>query len=377
MDTERLKEYLGIVVEMEKNLFMMERLNEEWRTQADALGHPQDIPKPTRIIRNLITIDNANRFKSLKVWGDPPKIERRRPRDSTSYVLLSGIMGGAVFFTIPILIVLLGIVHYYDHPFIISLCLAAFLGVIYFLWLRSKEDKIFNKEKQIIEQEYAEKKQLAEQECEAEYQSKMAEYHRQCEADALRVSQENMVKTMLEQQINDLTQRYNASKERLAEIYAYNIIFPKYRNLIMVCSLYEYICAGRCAQLEGSDGGYNILETEIRLDRIITNMDSIIEKLDDIKQGQFALHRAIRESNRRLEEIASSNDQMIEQIYSLSSKADIHSDEFQTQLTELQRSSEASVYCAERTQKELEYMNRMDYLTGRNNGVLFNRPPNY
>ena len=65
----------------------------------------------------------------------------------------------------------------------------------------------------------------------------------------------------------------------------------------MVCSLYEYIRAGRCTELEGHEGAYNILETEIRLDRIILQLDKVVAQLEQIKHTQFMLYSAVQESN--------------------------------------------------------------------------------
>lgn len=44
-------------------------------------------------------------------------------------------------------------------------------------------------------------------------------------------------------------------------------------------------------------------------------------------------------------------------------------------IAELQKTSSLTAYFSERTQKELAYMNRMDYLSGRNDDVFFNHPP--
>ena len=45
------------------------------------------------------------------------------------------------------------------------------------------------------------------------------------------------------------------------------------------------------------------------------------------------------------------------------------------QLSALQATSALTAYQAEQAQKELHYMNQMDYLSGRNDDVFFNLPP--
>ena len=69
----------------------------------------------------------------------------------------------------------------------------------------------------------------------------------------------------------------------------------------MVSSIYEYLCAGRCTTLEGHEGAYNILELEIRLDRIITQLDRVIENLEAIRANQYTLYSCLKESNRKMD----------------------------------------------------------------------------
>lgn len=76
-----------------------------------------------------------------------------------------------------------------------------------------------------------------------------------------------------------------------------NIIFPKYRNLAAISSFYEYLESGRCTTLEGHEGAYNLFETEIRLNIIITKLDEIIDRLDQISSNQIMLYNAIKQSN--------------------------------------------------------------------------------
>lgn len=78
----------------------------------------------------------------------------------------------------------------------------------------------------------------------------------------------------------------------------------------MVCSLYEYFDSGICSTLEGQEGAYRNLETDMRMDRIISQMDIIIAKLDQIQANQHVLYSAICENNRELGRISNSIDIM-------------------------------------------------------------------
>lgn len=104
----------------------------------------------------------------------------------------------------------------------------------------------------------------------------------------------------------------------LEKYYNLNIVYPKYRNLTAISSFNEYLKSGRCTMLTGHEGAYNIYEEEVRLDRILTKLDIIIEKLEEIKQNQRMLYLAIKEAKttsenilRELKSISSQNIEII------------------------------------------------------------------
>lgn len=87
--------------------------------------------------------------------------------------------------------------------------------------------------------------------------------------------------------------------EALKDLYAENIIYPKYRNMVAVTTIYEYLESGRCRQLDGPDGAYNIYEMELRQNVIIGQLSSIADNLERIKERQFALYNEVTEANQR------------------------------------------------------------------------------
>lgn len=95
------------------------------------------------------------------------------------------------------------------------------------------------------------------------------------------------------------------TENALNRLYSADIIFPKYRNLIAISSFYEYFESGRCDTLTGHEGAYNIYENEIRLNRIIVQLDIVIDKLEEIKNNQYMLYDAINQTNRTNKKIMS------------------------------------------------------------------------
>lgn len=102
-----------------------------------------------------------------------------------------------------------------------------------------------------------------------------------------------------------LSSAVEKTERELEILYAENFIYPKYRNIVAVSSIYEYLDSGRCNQLEGADGAYNLFELEVRLDKIITKMDIIISRLEQIMTSQFYLYTAIKDLNTKIDDVSS------------------------------------------------------------------------
>mgnify|MGYP004597524831 CR=1 FL=1 len=83
------------------------------------------------------------------------------------------------------------------------------------------------------------------------------------------------------------------TKENLERVYAKNIIYPKYRNLPALTSIYEYYVTGRCEELSGPYGAYNLYEDEVRKDKIISQLNTVIANLEQIKQNQYKLYEQV------------------------------------------------------------------------------------
>lgn len=103
--------------------------------------------------------------------------------------------------------------------------------------------------------------------------------------------------------VNKIKSAITNTQTELDILYASNFIYPKYRNLIAVASMYEYLDSGRCNSLEGADGAYNIYELEVRLDRIITKLDIIISNLEQIRANQYYLYTAIKEMQPHIDRV--------------------------------------------------------------------------
>ena len=135
------------------------------------------------------------------------------------------------------------------------------------------------------------------------YETELAAYNNAVSADTKRVNQEQLEKDRLNKLLPIMINERDETLSVLDQYYKKDIIFPKYRNLIAMCSFYEYFVSGRCSSLKGHEGAYNIFENEARLERICTKLDEVVQKLDEIKSNQYILFDAIQEGNKMSQQI--------------------------------------------------------------------------
>ena len=127
---------------------------------------------------------------------------------------------------------------------------------------------------------------------------------------------------LIESEIIAAKQTYYKLVEALANYYSLDIVFGKYRNLVALTRFYEYLLAGRCKTLEGADGAYNIYESEIRMDALITDMGQVLKKLDDIKKGQYLLYEQLVSANKGINELNNKTATAIDQLVKIGDSVD-------------------------------------------------------
>lgn len=83
----------------------------------------------------------------------------------------------------------------------------------------------------------------------------------------------------------------------LRELYSANVIFPKYRDMVAISAINEYLLSGRCSELEGQAGAYNLYEMELRQNIIIGQLSNIISNLEQIRNNQYTLYQELVKAN--------------------------------------------------------------------------------
>lgn len=120
----------------------------------------------------------------------------------------------------------------------------------------------------------------------------------------LRNNEISLAVPKLEAEKKSMQETYQLTCQTLKKCYAVNIIPEKYRNIVPVCMFYDYIFNGRTYSLKRNpnafdEGAINMYEDEIFRNIIKDKLDIIINKLDDLREGQKVLCRVIEEGNRQ------------------------------------------------------------------------------
>ena len=175
--------------------------------------------------------------------------------------------------------------------------------------------------KQKLYPEELEKYDRSKEEHQKKYKAAMATYQ-QNQADAEKEYLEaketariNYLKAS--ENVKQLDAPLQQTQELLDEIYKKDIIFPKYRNMIAMCTIYEYFAAGRCTDLTGPTGAYNLYEAELRQNLIINQLENVNANLEQVKQNQYILYQGIAETNHALREISADVKNMVSATYDI------------------------------------------------------------
>lgn len=156
-------------------------------------------------------------------------------------------------------------------------------------------------------------------------QKRLAEYDKQSKKYALQIEKYNRDVVVAEKEYSVACANYKAKvsiydrdsslvmarhneallslQKALHELYAQNVVYPKYRNIVAITTISEYLMSGRCSALEGSEGAYNLFESEIRQNIVINQLSVIIDNLEQIRNNQFMLYQELAKANSTIDSI--------------------------------------------------------------------------
>ena len=146
------------------------------------------------------------------------------------------------------------------------------------------------------------------------------------------------------------------------EYESHNFVFAKYRDFVAYSSFYEYLESGRVETLSGKDGAYNLYETEMRQNTVISQLSQVIESLEDIKDNQYIIYSKVTEIN---EELCALNDSMNTAVSALKNMEFV-GNEISEALKRVEKSNEIIAYNTERSayysKMNTQLMNSLGFL---------------
>ena len=280
-----LKEGFSILYDMELNNYLMTQMIAELNGQINSLGHKKNINQPYKEQNNVAMSDYTLPF--LGVGG-----------------FLGAIIGAIVGF-----VDANSFIEYIFSPLeegikfalifaAIGLAFGFFVGII------------------------CRKKKYAE--IEKNYSSNCIDAEKRIKNDAIRVQNELKQKEILIHQRQALMTRKNEATQRLNKFYSIMNIDSKYRHIIPIGYMNEFVSLGISNKLEGVDGLYYLIRQELRMDQFQYTLDEISSKLDTIIDNQHRLYGELKNLNTKCDtlisatvktaQLAAKNNQLLQQV---------------------------------------------------------------
>ena len=101
--------------------------------------------------------------------------------------------------------------------------------------------------------------------------------------------------------------------DRALEVYYEpQALYPKYRSLIPVTTMYGYFDSGRCIDLTGHSGAYGYYEKELRYKNITEDLDEILQKTEEAAGDQALIQKKVAEIKDKASKLVSTVDEAIQ-----------------------------------------------------------------
>lgn len=160
--------------------------------------------------------------------------------------------------------------------------------------------------------------------------------------------------------VNQLRTPLDETKATLEKLYALDVVFPKYRNLVAISTMYEYFASGRVSELGGPNGAYNLYESELRQNLIINKLDVIVTNLENIKENQYALYTELQKTNATLRGISSDVSMLLSETKSIAANTRTIADSTK----EIEKAANITAYCSQITAENTEALKYISLING-------------
>ncbi len=279
MNTKEIAEYLQQATELEASVYR----------QTEIIGRAKkalkmDLPKFQKPVEpKLKTYDHPKRKFAKNNDKDPGTV---------------GYITGFIMVLLSFLFLYLELIELFSVLFL--------LGILFIYWSfndskKWNEDISSYKLKMV---EYERNTAQAEHKYQTELQAYEAEKAAYDEAYHSHMSLAKKKFQVASGEVSQMEQSLAETQDLLQRLYAVDVIFPKYRSLVPISIMCEYFLTGRCTELTGPNGAYNLYEAELRQNLIINKLDQIVENLEAIRDSQYMLYSELRTLNKTASDIS-------------------------------------------------------------------------
>lgn len=192
------------------------------------------------------------------------------------------------------------------------------------------------------------RKAIVDKEIEEEYSNNYENYRKQLADDERRVKAEIRQSNILTGQRTNLEHRLIAATDKLDTYYRAMGVDNKYRNLVPIGYMCEFMRLGISTKLEGVDGLYYLVMRELRMDQLQYTLDEISGKLDMIIDKQRDIYNELKGINKKCDTLVS-----------LSLQEAQNAAKRNQTLNSIENNTRIAAYNSERLAKEVEFQNFM------------------
>lgn len=273
MTTQELKNYVKDVFELEKQIYTYEQIKQAYDDEIER-------------INDFGFVFNADNPQIMDEWLEAPEYKEiiKKHKSAKNMARIKCLI---------LTIIVIAIAKFaFDYSFGLGL-VAGFIAVMAIIWIWCNDYTL------VYGDDFLQKELLS--------------YYEKCTYALGDEMRESMLPTrdhLIEQCNAEVVPQAQESYKLITYLYDKNIIHPKYQNIVAMAQIYEYFDTGRCTELEGPNGAYNLYESELRANIIIDNLSEIATQLQVFNRNMSTLTNSIAETNNLLFSMKNSLDKI-------------------------------------------------------------------
>ena len=122
---------------------------------------------------------------------------------------------------------------------------------------------------------YRQECKAAKDAAQSQYEREIQRFNREIKAIELKEEKNKIIREELRAVIAENERTGERIRDELKELYDRNIIHEKFRAMVAVTQIYEYLDVGVCNALEGADGAYAMYYNDIRTEKICNGIQQL------------------------------------------------------------------------------------------------------